>query len=566
MNQIQFTNNRINHKYSHKHNTENPYEQGQPIVPHHKNAYVQTFSSSRFLVFSIFIAGLMYLMTNSCKKSDDKEVPLSAPVLTTNEVIQITPTTALCGGNITYNGGSAVVQRGVCWSTKTDPTIKDSISKDGIGDSIYTSEITGLKPGTNYYVRAYATNSVGTGYGKTLTFLTTDAAIGIETKDISNIMATTAICGGNVTFDGGCTVTQKGVCYSTDDNPTIDDFITNDGTGAGAYVSNLTGLINNVTYYIRAYAKNCGGTVYGTKKSFKTQTGIAVVSLNPVSSVLIHTATSSYQLISTGGTTVSNSGICWSTQMNPTISSVYKTVLGSTLGTYSSKIGDLTPNTDYYIRAYVTTTGGNVFYSDNRTFKTVAATVSDYENNGYTAIEIGNQIWMGENLRSTKYNNGTAITQVTDNALWSGTTISAYCYYANQSAYSVVYGILYNWYTINNGNLCPTGWHVPTIEEWDTLALDLGNDAGYKLKTTGDAFWSTTSASVSNSSGFSARGGGYRLPDGQFLDVTVYGYWWSSSNFSTASAWSFLLKDTYAAPMYYSKDKNNGYSVRCIRN
>ena len=134
------------------------------------------------------------------------------------------------------------------------------------------SNLTGLTPNTPYYIRAYATNSVGTAYGNQLTFTTLAISIPTVTTDsVTNITQTTATSGGNVTSDGGATVTVRGVCWNTSTNPTTANSHTTDGSGTGTFVSNLTGLIPNTFYYIRAYATNSIGTAYGDELTFTTQ-------------------------------------------------------------------------------------------------------------------------------------------------------------------------------------------------------------------------------------------------------------------------------------------------------
>ncbi len=130
--------------------------------------------------------------------------------------------------------------RGVCWSTSESPTTADSKTTDGTGTGEFTSSITGLTAGTTYYVRAYATNAVGTSYGSQVSF-TADSAPTVTTTAVSNITETAADSGGNVTDDGGDAVTARGVCWSTSENPTTADSKTTDGTGTGEFTSSITG-------------------------------------------------------------------------------------------------------------------------------------------------------------------------------------------------------------------------------------------------------------------------------------------------------------------------------------
>jgi len=194
----------------------------------------------------------------------------SLPTITTNAVTNITSTTATGGGNVTSDGGATVTVRGVCWSTSTHPTTIDSHTTDGTGTGVFVSNLTGLTGNTFYFVRAYATNSVGTSYGNQQTFSTSPILATITTTAITNITQTTGTSGGDVTSDGGATVTARGICWNTTASPTIADSHTADGSGTGVFVSNLTGLSANTLYYIRAYATNSVGISYGNQISFTT--------------------------------------------------------------------------------------------------------------------------------------------------------------------------------------------------------------------------------------------------------------------------------------------------------
>ncbi len=208
------------------------------------------------------------LMLTMCKKKEEITTQ-GLPVVTTQEVTEIGISSAICGGEVTEDGGVAVMARGVCWSINPDPTITDAHTTDGSGTGSFTSNMTELDAGTVYYVRAYATNEVGTVYGEEKQFKTKEGAK-VTTKDVTGITETTAICGGEVTDYGGAEVTARGVCWSTNENPTIADSHTTDGSGLGSFTSNITGLATGNTYYVRAYATTMAGTSYGIQKRFTT--------------------------------------------------------------------------------------------------------------------------------------------------------------------------------------------------------------------------------------------------------------------------------------------------------
>lgn len=217
------------------------------------------------IITKMSIIGLIVLMMASCKK--DPEMPSGEFVnIKTNEVTDVTAVSAVVSAYV----GAGCDERGVCWSTSPNPTISGSHTTNGSGTGSFTSNITGLTENTKYYVRAYATDSKGTSYGAERNFTTKDGITVVTTSFVTNIMAATATCGGNVTDDGGLPVTARGVCWSTSQNPTVAGNHTTDGGGTGTFTSELTGLAENTTYYVRAYATNSYGTGYGEAMSFKT--------------------------------------------------------------------------------------------------------------------------------------------------------------------------------------------------------------------------------------------------------------------------------------------------------
>ena len=415
-------------------------------------------------------------------------IPITVAKLTTNEVSNITATYASCGGNITSDGGSSITARGVCWSTSQNPTTSNSKTTIGSGFGSFKSAITGLTAGTTYYVRAYATNSVGTQYGNQVSFKTLVGVPSLTTKEISNITATSASCGGNITSDGGSSVTARGVCWSTSQNPTISSSHSTSVGGTGSFSSSITGLTANTTYYVRAYATNSIGTQYGNQLSFQTP-------------------------FATGSFTDSRDG------------NVYKTV------------------------------------------------------------KIGSQTWMAENL---KY-----LPNVVGPGTGSNTTSYYYVYgYDGTSVSSAkatsnykTYGVLYNWPAAKQS--CPSGWHLPSDSEWeqmenyladngfnydgttgggrDKIAKALASKSGWNSSSPTGAVGNTDYSSYRNKSGFTALPGGYRLNYGYFYNLGYYGYWWSATEDGSDLAWRrYLYYDSSVVYRYHS-NKDNGCSVRCVR-
>jgi uncharacterized protein (TIGR02145 family) len=499
------------------------------------------------------------------------------PVISTAEVNSITQNTAISGGNITDNGGAAIIVSGVCWSTTENPTIADNKTKDGKSMGTFSSTLTGLTPSTTYYVRAYATNSAGTGYGTEQSFTTNSASLPLlTTLAVTSVTQNTASSGGNITSDGGASVTARGVCYGTSPNPTIAGGTTSDGTGAGSFTSSLTELIANTTYYIRAYAVNSAGTAYGNELSFTTSVAIPVIPTlftASASSITQTTAMCGGDVMTDGGATITARGVCWSTSQNPTISDS-KTSDGTGLSVFSSNLTGLTASTTYYVRSYASNSAGTG-YGNQISFTTTSsgATVQDIDGNTYNIVTIGTQTWMAENLRTTKYNDGTNITIVTDQSAWMALTTPGYSWYNNdQASFKTPYGALYNWYALDatsNGskNVCPTGWHVPYDDEWTTLTLFLGGDtaAGSKLKEIGLTHWQSPNSDATNQSGFTAQPAGCRNYMGMFMDIGTFGYFWSLTDASTTNAIFRRITNINGVVNRTDIFKKFGMPVRCLQ-
>ncbi|MCD4679706.1 MAG: fibrobacter succinogenes major paralogous domain-containing protein [Bacteroidales bacterium] len=194
-------------------------------------------------------------------------------------------------------------------------------------------------------------------------------------------------------------------------------------------------------------------------------------------------------------------------------------------------------------------------------------TMTDVEGNVYNIVTIGTQTWMAENLKVTKYNNDTVIPLVTGTT-WEILTTPAYCWYDNdEDTYKDTYGALYNWYTVNTGMLCPTGWHVPTDVEWTELIDFLGgeNVAGGKLKEIGTDHWVSPNIGATDENGFTALPGGYRNFDGVFYNIGENGNWWSSTEDGTGGAWYRKIQNSITDVSRLSYMKQRGFSIRCVK-
>jgi len=196
-----------------------------------------------------------------------------------------------------------------------------------------------------------------------------------------------------------------------------------------------------------------------------------------------------------------------------------------------------------------------------------AQTVMDADSNIYTSVTIGKQIWLAENLKTTKYNDGKVIPLVSADRVWKELETPAYCWFNNDISNKEDLGALYNWYAVNTKKLCPKGWHVPTKAEWVTMIIFLGdeNTAGAKLKESGTEHWKNSIIISTNEFGFTALPGGLRMKVGTFPEFgTSYAVWWTATDYDQVAAWNrglfFNSSNVYGG----FDNKKNGFSVRCI--
>ena len=371
------------------------------------------------------------------------------PTVTTAAVSDIAVTNAICGGEVTSDGGSVVSEKGVCWNTTGTPTISDNHTIDGGGTGLFLSNLQALTPSTTYSVRAYATNDAGTAYGEEITFTTVEEVTVVQglpptvmTAAVTNIATTSATCGGEVTSDGGSVVIAKGVCWNTTGSPTISDNHTIDGGGTGFFLSDLQALTPSTTYFVRAYATNDAGTAYGEEVTFTTANEVTVtqglpsVTTAAVTDIATTSATCGGEVTSDSGSVVIAKGVCWNTTGYPTISDNH-TVDGGGTGPFLSDLQALTPGA-YFVRAYATNSAGTA-YGEEVTFM-MAFTCGDNlidGSNSYPTKQYNRQCWMTENLRKA---DGSENFNLLDVA-------------------------------------CPTGWHLPTRAEWNTLSNYVSNNS-----------------------------------------------------------------------------------------
>ena len=318
-------------------------------------------------------------------------------VVITDSVYNITANSAKCKAHVVSDGGFSVTKRGVCWSTKADPTIDDKITEEGSGLGEYTNTLKDLVENTKYYVRAYAINSTTTSYGEQIIITTLDGMPVVVTDSITSIAATGFTAYGNVVSDCDIPVTARGFCYATTQYPTIEDAYTTIGKGIGKYQGNIKNLAISTTYYVRAYATNATGTAYSEQIKITTADGLPIVKTLEASSATATSITASGEVMDNGGFEVTERGVCYSTSnLTPTIENE-KTISGKGNGKYTVTMTELTNSTAYYVRAYATNANGTAY---GEIIKVVTK----------SGLPVVNTIFIGENVTETTAVSGGKVT------------------------------------------------------------------------------------------------------------------------------------------------------------
>jgi uncharacterized protein (TIGR02145 family) len=692
---------------------------------------------------SAFLILVILVLASGCKKEE--------PTMTTNAVKDITAATAITGGKIVFDGRSKILSSGICWDTVSAPTIAKWKLADSIPGEEFELIIKGLLPAKTYYVRAYAENSIGTGYGEELSFTTLTSVPIVRTVQVTDFMIDSAKSGGLIVSDGGLALLNCGVCWDTVAGPLFSGFKTSDSTGSNEFASIIHGLLPNTKYFFRAYATNSMGTGYGQEIEYKTPKIIPLVSTKIISEKYLYSASAEFTLKTDGGSKIIEFGFCWDIKPYPTtdswkVSKPYapgmfrltnlkagtkyyarpyaineegtgygEMILFKTLGnppgvttgeasdltaneatvkgivaagflptvisfeygvtdnygqsseikapplkgndktTFVSRLTDLKSGNTYHFRIKATNSLGTT-YGKDQTFTilrvpdlkgftpisknyrdtefiipqptsnspgmitysssnpnvllikndkavitgsgtcTITATqtsfgifssgsvsttfsmnVVDIDGNVYKTIPVGEQDWMKENLRVTRYRNGEPIPNVKNKTEWISITEGAFCWINNDtSTLNNSYGALYNWYAVDSRKICPVGWHVPTDAEWQVMERYLGmsfseseettmrsTNIGQQLKDT--VGW-IKNGNGTNSTDFTAHPAGLRTAaSGDFFNTGIDAVWWTATEEDTYNAWLrnvyYYYNSIYRAP----ESKNNGFSVRCVR-
>jgi len=411
----------------------------------------------------------------------------------------------------------------------------------------------------------------------------------VKTNPITAITDSTAVCGGEVLSNGASEVLSRGVCWGFNSQPTLEENKTVDGSGLGVFTSNIIGLVENTTYFFRAYATNSAGVGYGEDVTFITSS-IPVVNTADVTDISSTSATCGGTVISDGTLYVSERGVCWSETPNPTINDD-RTIDGTGLGSYWSFIVNLTENKTYYVRAYATNAAGTG-YGQERIFTAVFSCGQNFRDNRdgaiYSSVLIGSQCWMKKNL-----NYGTFVLGATGQ---SASGVQKYCQKDNMANCATLGG-MYVWNEIMNGEsscngtgetqpacnnpvqgICPDGWHIPSHYEWTVLekvagtSPDLfvfdeitsgmfGVDEGHNLKMNGSQYWMNEGK---NLLGFDGLAGGYYL--GVYGHMGDRAKWWTSTESGPSNAWHRGLYRGSPEVYRFNIGKDYAFSLRCIKN
>jgi len=324
-----------------------------------------------------------------------------------------------------------------------------------------------------------------------------------------------------------------------------------------------------------------------------TEKELPEVETNAVTNIDISEATFNASIKNDGGTDIIIKGFVWGLEENITLSSnMGFSENGAGSNNYSHELTNLETETAYYVKAYATNEIGTA-YGDAISFTTLpepwngepcpdCETITDADGNLYRTVQMGNQCWLAENLKTTKYNDNETIQVVVDNNEWKNLNTGACCVYNNEASNKDDYGMLYNNYAVETGKLCPEGWHVATDNEWKTLegfadsqyGIDdevwhnegwRGSDTGRKLKTS-DVWYSGTDEQGTDNFGFGAFPAGQRNADnGAFERINEWGLWWAAKEQGETNVYRRHMSNHEDNIARFPSNPVSGYAVRCVK-
>jgi uncharacterized protein (TIGR02145 family) len=392
---------------------------------------------------------------------------------------------------------------------------------------------------------------------------------------ISKISVGGATAESLIIYDGGSHITECGFCWNTTGNPTIADFSVEADKAEGRFSCILDSLADGTKYYIRSYARNRLALSYGLVATFTTVAFKLPAVYSPYITYVTHNTVvcSDGRISSDNSYNILSKGICWSTSKNPTINDS-NVDLGSGFGSIGYKIEGLMPGTVYYFRAYATNVVGTT-YGGNLVARTFDGYTTDYEGHIYSTVRLGKQEWMNRNLETRYFSNGD----------WIGTTGTptlnteqegkplyqwAFNYHEDHPELLAFEGRLYTWYTATDSRkICPAGWHLPSIAEWNELLVHLGGDAltTRDFKWSFNYYWDSMLNTGATEGSFNAQLVGFRTVTGQFQYGSNYGtYWWSATEATSANSYTIYCRPADLEKVTQTdNNKKNGFSVRCVK-
>ena len=504
---------------------------------------------NRFIIG--FFSLISLLIFTHCKKSKSR-----LPLVTTSN-FEVKLVSAKIAGVLYEEGDAKVIEKGICWGVKAGVSTANNKVTSVVNEKAFKVEIDDLAYGTTYFARAYAISELGVSYGKEISFTT-------WSNELPNLVLSTPTQPSATSIDVSLQLNQEtkatytaGICWSTNPMPSVlnntisvaerfhNDVVPLPFTDS--YIKTLQNLNENTMYYFRAFATNGLSIIYSQQLSIQTASPINIVSLNFLA---INDAKITCQISNINISEIAAVGICWSTSPLPTTSNG-KLEQAYSGNTYTGLLTSLNPATAYYVRAYVKVSNRNI-YSSQVVIKTYKDIVTDIDGNTYYTVEIGNKEWMASNLRTSRYNNGATMQYVANYNQWVNSVnaqVPVYCYYADQSSNNAIYGKLYPRYVATDQNIAPVGWHVATVEEWETL---FATNPMYDL-------WNTTLGFMGNITRLSLSAGGKW--DAGYGDLSQKGYFWASEG--TASKNSFVVTGSSNLATWHSNGK--GLSIRCVK-
>ncbi|MBB5647508.1 hypothetical protein [Pedobacter cryoconitis] len=475
--------------------------------------------------------------SNSAGTEYGNEISFTTPkvaIVTTIEASLITGTSALSGGTITETGGTPITAQGVCWSTSTGPTTGLATKTNDGGAGVFTSSLNTLKPVTKYYVRAYATNQIGTAYGNEISFTTGPLLASIITSDPVITSENSISSGGTITNDGGNPVTARGLLWSRRANFKPDTVVNNktsNGNGIGNFISDIEQMERSVTYYIRAYATNSAGTAYGNQLTVSIFPTSPILNTIVVTAITGSTATSGGEMIKDGGALVTRRGIVWGTTQNPTISLTTKTSdVDYGDGNFTSYLTGLQQNTTYYVRAYAVN-GIGVAYGLEKSFTTLTVPT-------LTATTPATNI-----LATTAVSGGKITddgrTPITNRGIVWSTYDNPTVDLPTKTIDMVTQGI--GSFTANLAGLKPKTTYY--VRAYATNSVGITYGSPIVITTNAFALPALTTAPVTAIEGFSAAGGGNVTDDGG-MPVVTRGIVWSLTSSPTIALPTKIINGT----------------------